>query len=53
MHRSVGSKYVTQSLEPCIRVRKMMENPGADNLVKILSEFACPLDGELVELEIL
>ena len=41
-----------RSSEPRIGVRKMMENPGADYLIEDCPEFVYPLDGKLVELEI-
>ncbi len=52
MHRSVRSEHVSQSSESTVRVRKMMENPGAHNLIEARLQFVYPLDGKLVDLEI-
>src|SRR5690348_12908156 len=52
MHRAIGFEYAAQSAEPRIRIREMMKNPGADNLIEVHFQIACPLDGKLVDLKI-
>src|SRR5262245_66333570 len=52
MHRTVRFEHAAQSTEPRIRIREMMENPGADNLIEGHFQVACPLDGKLADLEI-
>jgi hypothetical protein len=53
MHRPIRFEHASQRFEPCIRVHKMMENPGAHNLIKARLQISDPLDGELVDLEVL
>src|SRR5262245_65260305 len=53
VHRAVRFEYAAQSAEPCIRIREMMENPGADNLIEARFQVVCPLDRKLVDLEII
>jgi hypothetical protein len=53
MYRStVRFEHAAQSAEPRIRIREMMENPGADNLIEAHFQVAHPLDGKLVDLKI-
>ena len=52
MHRAVRFQYAAQSAEPRIGVRKMMENPGADNLIEAHFQIAHALDRKLADLEI-
>ena len=53
MHRAtVRFEHAAQSSEPRIGVRKMMEHPGADNLIEAHFQVAYPLDGKLADLEI-
>ena len=52
VHRAVRFEYTAQSAEPRIRIREMMENPGADNLIEARFQLVYPLDRELADLEI-
>jgi hypothetical protein len=52
LHRSVRLEHVAQSPEARIRVREMMQNPGADNLIEARLQVTDPLDGKLMDLEI-
>src|SRR5262245_1569113 len=53
MYRStVRFKHAAQSAEPRIGVRKMMKNPGTDNLIEARFQLVYPLDRELADLEI-
>ena len=52
LHRALRLEHAAQSAEPRIGVREMMENTGADDLVEGRLQLACPLDGQLVDLEI-
>ncbi len=52
MHRAVRFEHAAQNSEPRIRVSKMMENPGADNLIEARFQLAYPLDRKLADLEI-
>ena len=52
MHRSVRFEHAAESSESCVRVRKVMENSGAHNLIKGHSQFVHTLDGKLVDLEV-
>src|SRR5882724_2927619 len=52
MHRAVRFQYAAQSAEARIGVRKMMENPGADNLIEAHIQVTYLLDGKLADLEI-
>src|SRR4029077_2160870 len=53
MHRStIRFEHAAQSAEPRIGVRKMMENPGADNLIEAHFQVTYLLDGKLTDLEI-
>src|SRR4029453_11166380 len=51
-HRSVRFEHTAESAEPRIRLREMMENPGADDLIEAHLQVAHPLDGKLADLEI-
>src|SRR5262249_9120872 len=53
MHCAVRFEHAAQRAEPRIRVREMMENPGADNLIEARFQLVYPLDRELVDLEII
>src|SRR5215831_4915547 len=53
MHRAVRFEHTAESSEPRIRVGKMMENSRADNLIEGLFQLAHPIDGKLVDLEII
>ena len=52
MHGSVRFEHASQGCESGIRVREMMENSGADNLVEGLLQFAYAIDGKLMDLKI-
>ena len=52
VHRAVRFEDFAQSAEPRIGIRKMMENTGADDLIEARSQVTYPLDGKLVDLEI-
>src|SRR5262245_38952280 len=52
MHRAFRFKHPAQSSEPRIGVGKMMKNPGADYLIEARFQIVYPIDGELVDLEI-
>src|SRR5262249_7190668 len=52
VHRPIRVEYAAQSAEPRIRIRKMMENPGAENLIEARCQLVDPLDGELADMEI-
>src|SRR4029077_6534067 len=52
-HRStVRFEHAAQSSEPPIGVRKMMKNPGADNLIEARFQFVDALERKLADLEI-
>ena len=46
MHCAVRLEDVAQSCEPGIRVREMMENSGADDLIEARLQIVCTLDGQ-------
>src|SRR4030095_15836094 len=52
VHRAVRFEYAAQSAEPRIRIREMMEHPGADNLIEARFQLVYPLDRKLADLEI-
>ena len=52
VHRAVGLQHVAQRAESRIGIRQMMEDAGADDLIEARLQLAYPLDGELVDLEI-
>jgi hypothetical protein len=52
MHGSVRFEYVMKSRKPRIRVREMMENSCADNLVEIHPQLLYFLDCKLADLKI-
>ena len=52
MHRSVRLEHAAQSSEPRVRVRKMMQHPGADDLIEARPQLAYALDRKLADLEI-
>jgi hypothetical protein len=51
MHGPVGFEHAAKSPEPRIGVGKMMEYPGADDVIEASSQLVYPIDGELIDLE--
>ncbi len=52
MHCCIRFEHVVQSCKTDIRIRKMMENTGADNLVEAHPQLAYLLDCKLMDLKI-
>jgi hypothetical protein len=52
MHGTIRREHATQRAEPCIGVRQVMEDSGAHDLIEGHLQFLYPLDGKLVDLEI-
>ena len=52
MHRAIGLEDAAQGAEPCAGVRERVEDAGAHDLIKARLQFMCPLEGELVDLEV-
>jgi len=52
MHRSVRFEHTAQSFKSCIRISKMMENPGAYNLIEARPQIIYTLNGKLIDLQI-
>ena len=53
MHRPVRFKHAAQGSEPRVRVREMMQNPSAHDLIEGHPQIVYTLDGKLVDLEII
>jgi hypothetical protein len=51
MHGSVGLEHAAKTSETCIGVGKMMEHPGADDVIEAPLQLVYPIDGELMNLE--
>jgi len=51
MHRPARVEDAAQSSEPRIGVGKMMEYPGADDVIEAPLQLVYPIDGELMDLE--
>jgi len=51
MHGPVGFEHTAKSSEPRIGVGKMMEYPGADDVIEAPLQLVYPIDGELMDLE--
>ena len=51
MHGPVRFEHAAKSSEPRIGVGKMMEYPGADDVIEASSQLVYPIDGELMDLE--
>src|SRR5580765_7819909 len=52
MHRSIRFEQTAQSSEACIRVGKVVQNSGADDLVETGAQVFDTFDGKLVDLKI-
>jgi hypothetical protein len=52
MHDAVRFEGLAQSCESGVRINKVMENSGADDLVKGFVQVVETVDGELVDLKI-
>ena len=52
MHCAIRFEHAAQGCESRIRVLKMMEDSGADNLVEGFLQFVQTIDGELADLKI-
>src|SRR5262245_33714487 len=51
MHGPVRFEHAAQSSEPRIGVGKMMEHPGAGDVIEAPLQLVYPIDGELMDLE--
>src|SRR5262245_55619733 len=51
MHGTVRFEHAAKSSEPGIGVGKMMEHPGADDVIEALLQLMHPINGELIDLE--
>src|SRR5262249_2309282 len=51
MHGPVRFEHAAQSSKPRIGVGKMMEHPGADDVIEGPLQLVYPIDGELIDLE--
>jgi hypothetical protein len=52
MHRTIGLQRRAQSAQSGIRIRQMMKNARADDLVEVHPQFAYALDRELMDVEV-
>jgi hypothetical protein len=51
MHGPVGFEHTAKSSESCIGVGKVMEYPGADDVIEARLQLVYPIDGKLIDLE--
>jgi hypothetical protein len=51
MHGAVRLEHAAKTSEPSIGVGKVMEYPGADDVIEALPQLMYPIDGELIDLE--